>query len=261
MDSIAVLQQVPDPRAGLPVAPGGRDLDRGRARWVTNTFDQCALEEALLLKEDLGGTVTAVAPEAPGADEALYRALALGATGAVLLTGASVPPTPGSGWVSGRARAEALASWIRTQDYDLVLCGVQAPDDLDGHLPGLLGALLGHPHASVVVAVEPDGGRLVVTQEHSGGRLARLAIEPPAVLGIQSSLRDPRYVSEMRIRLAGMGGGVRTVAVAPAGADAGVAPRHLAPPPAARRAEMLEGDADQVAAALLGLLRDRGLIP
>ncbi|HEU5003180.1 MAG TPA: electron transfer flavoprotein subunit beta/FixA family protein [Actinomycetota bacterium] len=253
MDSIVVLQQVPDARAGLPVAPEGRDLDRDRLQWVTNPFDEFALEEALLLREDLGGTVIAVALDAPGADEALYRALALGATGAVLLTGLS------PGWVSGRSRAEALAAWIRTQAYDLVLSGVQAPDDLDGQLPVLLAGLLGHPHASVIVEVEADGTRLIVTQEHSGGRLARLALTPPAVLGIQSSLRDPRYVSEMRIRLASMGGGVQRVAATP-GALSGAVPRHLAPPPAARRAEMLEGDAAEVAAALVGLLRARGLL-
>lgn len=256
MDSIVVLQQVPDRGSPVPITAAGGDLERGQVHWVTNPFDECALEEALLLKEDLGGTVTAVSLEAQGADEALYRALALGATHAAKLTGL------GPGWVSGLARAEALAHWIRTQAYDVVLTGVQAPDDLDAPLPTLLGALLDHPAATVIVAVERGNElgaeRLVVTQEHSGGRLARLALGLPAVLGIQSSLRDPRYVSEMRIRLASMGGGVETVPVSPS--HRGLLPRRLAPPPAAQRARMLEGGAPDAAAAILGLLRDRGLI-
>ena len=131
---------------------------------------------------------------------------------------------------------------------------------MDGQLPPLLGALLGHPYASVVVGVEPVERGLAVTQELAGGRLGRLELPLPAVLGIQVSLRDPRYVSEMRVRLAAMGGGVDVVTVEPPPAGAGLTVRRMSTPGASRRAEMLPGSAADVADAILGLLRARGLI-
>jgi electron transfer flavoprotein beta subunit len=246
MDVIVALKQVPDPTQGYGLRQGA----------VTSPFDEWALEEALLLKETVGAAVTVVGLDEPGIEGALYRATALGATRTVKLTGV------GDGWIGSQRRAQILASWIRTQPYDLVLSGVQAPDDLDGQLPGLLAARLGHPYASVVVGVEPGDASVIVTQEFGGGGLNRLEIPFPAVLGIQASLRDPRYVSEMRVRLAGMGGGLQEVpADLPApGAGVGLSIRRTFSPPASKRAAMLPGGAGETADAILGLLRTRGLI-
>jgi len=253
MDVIVALKQVPDLATGIELDEQGTGLARDRLGFVTSPFDEWALEEALLLKEVAGGTVAVVALDEPDVDQSLYRALALGADRAVKLAGA--------GGVDSHGRARVVASWIRTQPYELVLSGVQAPDDLDGQLTPLLGALLGHPYALVVVGVEPGEGSLVVTQELGGGRLGRLELPLPAVLGIQVSLRDPRYVSDMRIRLAAMGGGVEVVPVEPPAPEAGLTVRRMSTPEASRRAEMLPGSADDAAAAILGLLRARGLIP
>jgi electron transfer flavoprotein beta subunit len=255
VESIVVLGQVPDPAAGLVVDGAGTGLDPDRTAWITNPFDECALEEALLLKELLGGTVTVVALDDPEVDQALYRAVALGAGRTVKLVGA------GGAWFDAHRRAATLASWLRTQRYDLILTGVQSPRDLDGQVAVLLAGLLGLPHASVVVGTEAEDGRLFVTQEFGGGRLGVLDLALPAILGIQVSLRDPRYVSEMRVRLASMGGGVQEVPVEPVLAGgSGLTIRRLHPPEATRRAAMLEGTAGEVADAVLGLLRSRGLI-
>lgn len=246
MDIIVAIKQVPDPALGFGLRQGA----------VTSPFDEWALEEALLLKETVGAAVTVVGLDEPGIDEALYRATALGATHTVKLTGV------GDGWISSQRRAHILASWIRTQPYDLILSGVQAPDDLDGQLPGLLAERLRHPCASVVVAVEPGDGSVTVTQEFGGGGLNRLDIPLPAVLGIQVSLRDPRYVSEMRVRLAGMGGSLQEVpAHLPGpGAGTGLSIRRTFSPPASKRATMLTGGAGETAGAILELLRARGLV-
>lgn len=245
-----VLKQVADPQRAAALAPGA----------VTSPFDEWALEEALLLKEVAGATVTAVGIEEPGMDEALYRATALGAARTVKLTGATAATPGGDGWLDSHRRAAMLAAWLADEPYDLILSGVQAPDDLDGQLPGLLAGYLGHPYASVVVEVEAGEASVVVTQEFAGGGLSRLELPLPAVLGIQVSLRDPRYVSEMRIRLAGMAAGVEHVPVTPPIAGCGLTIRRTFPPPAGKRAEMLDGGPEEVADAILGLLASRGLL-
>jgi electron transfer flavoprotein beta subunit len=198
--------------------------------------------------------VTVVALDDPGIDQALYRAIALGADRAVKLV------ATGAGWVDSHRRADLMASWIGEQIFDLVLSGVQAPDDLDGQLPALLAAALGHPFASVVVAVEGTETSVIVTQEFGGGRIGQLELPLPAVLGIQGSLRDPRYVSDMRIRLASMGGGIEEVPLDLPATGSGLTVRRAFTPEASRRAEMLPGSAGEAADAILGLLRERGLI-
>jgi hypothetical protein len=117
---------------------------------------------------------------------------------------------------------------------------------------------------SHALAVEASETGVIVTQEFGGGRIGQLELALPAVLGIQGSLRDPRYVSDMRIRLASMGGGIEEVA--PDGATdvptagSGLTVRRVFTPEASRRAEMLPSSPDEAADAILGLLRERGLI-
>jgi electron transfer flavoprotein beta subunit len=254
MDIIVAMKQVPDVSAGIAINDEGTDLARDRLSFVASPFDEWALEEALLLKDVTDGWVTVVALDDPGIDQTLYRAIALGADHAVKLVGT------GAAWIDSHRRADIMASWIREQLYDLILSGVQAPDDLDGQLPALLAAGLGHPFASVVVGVEVTETGVIATQEFGGGRIGQLELVLPAVLGIQVSLRDPRYVSDMRIRLASMGGGIEDVPVDVASAGSGLTVRRVFTPEASRRAEMLPSSPDEAADAILGLLRERGLI-
>ena len=254
MDIIVAMKQVPDVSAGIAINDEGTGLARDRLSFVANPFDEWALEEALLLKDVTDGGVTVVALDDPGIDQTLYRAVALGADHAVKLVGTSAP------WIDSHRRAGIMMSWIREQLYDLILSGVQAPDDLDGQLPALLAAGLGHPFASVVVGVEVSETGVIATQEFGGGRIGQLELVLPAVLGIQVSLRHPRYVSDMRIRLASMGGGIEEVPVDATTVGSGLTVRRVFTPEAARRAEMLPASPDEAADAILGLLHERGLI-
>jgi electron transfer flavoprotein beta subunit len=131
MDIIVAMKQVPDVGADIAINDEGTGLARDRVDFVTNPFDEWALEEALLLKEVTDGWVTVVALDDPGVDQALYRAIALGADHAVKLVGT------GGAWIDSHRRAELIRSWIREQPYDLILSGVQAPDDLDGQVPAI----------------------------------------------------------------------------------------------------------------------------
>src|SRR5207237_6550271 len=136
---------------------------------------------ALLVKEASGGEVVVVGFGDPDVELSLYTALAKGADRAVNLTGL------GEGWIPSHTRAAVLAEWLKGQEVDLVLAGVQAVDDLDGQLPALLGPMLGWPHVAVVVGVEAKDGVAHVSQEFGGGRAARLELRLPAVVGAQAA--------------------------------------------------------------------------
>lgn len=253
---IAVLvKQVPDLVEELEVTADETDVDREFLSFVTNEFDDQALEEALLVKEVAGGEVVVVALDDPGVDQALYTAMAKGADRAVKLTGVDM-----SQWVPSHTRAAMLAGWLRDQGFDLLLTGVQAADDLDGQIAALLGALLDVPHVSVVVGVEPGDGAVTVHQEYGGGVVANLEVVLPAVIGVQAARQAPRYAPISRIRQAQQAGGIEEVAGHGAQAGSGITVRRLYPPEQTTHAEMLGGSAEDVADRILALVRERGVL-
>lgn len=254
MRIVVPIKQVPDAAEELEIVPGGTDVERDFLSFVMNEFDGQALEEAVLVKEAVGGEVVVVALDEPDVDQALYAALAKGADRVVKLTGG------GEGWISSHARAGMVAEWLRDQSPDLVLCGVQAVDDLDGQLPSLLGQRLGYPHASVVVGVAATNGSASVKQDFGAGRVNELELRLPAVLGVQTASQPPRYVPISRIRQAMQEGTIEEVEAPAATAESGISVRRLFAPEQAGQAEMLTGSADEVAGRIVELIRARGLL-
>jgi electron transfer flavoprotein beta subunit len=255
MRIVVPLKCVPDLVEELELNDDETDVDREFLKFVISEWDDQALEEALLVKEATGGEVVVVGLGDPDVELSLYTALAKGADRAVNLTGL------GEGWVDSHTRAAVLADWLRNEDVDLVMAGVQAVDDLDGQLPALLGSTLGWPHVAVVIGVEAKDGVAQVSQEFGGGRSARLEVRLPAVVGVQAARQPCRYASITRIRQAQQGGGIEAVEVsAPAGAGAGISVRRLYAPEKAGHAEMLTGSPEEVADRILDLVRSKGLL-
>jgi electron transfer flavoprotein beta subunit len=86
-----------------------------------------------------------------------------------------------------------------------------------------------------------------------------LALELPAVVGVQSASSPPRYVSMSRLRQAMTEASVEALAVS---VEAAPAPRlvSLGRPPQRAGATMLEGDAEEAAAKILTVLREQGAL-
>ena len=254
MDIVVPMQQTVDLVEELELNDEGTDVEREYLKFVANEWDEQALEEALLLKEAAGGTVTVVGIDETDVDGTLFSALAKGADRAVKLTGDF------EAGVSSHERAAILAAWLGDQSYDLVLVGVQSPEDLDGQTGVILANLLDVAHVSVAIGVEPHDGGVKVSQEFGGGIVQELAISGRAVVGIQAARQAPRYVSISRVRQAMQGGGLEESAAPDVEASSGTTVRRLYAPQSTSHAEMLEGDADAVAARILEIVRERGLV-
>lgn len=256
MRVIVPVKQLPDLVEELELDPAGTDIDREFLKFVPNEWDEQALEEALLIKEAGGAEVVVVGFDEPDVDQTLYTAIARGADVAVKLTGT------GQGWLPTHARAEILAGWLAGQEYDLVITGVQAADDLDGQLASVLAARLGLPHAAVVVGVEVKDGTVSVSQELGGGAVGESEIRLPAVIGMQTARQAPRYAPISRIRQAMQAGGLQEVPAPEPSASwpEGMTVRRLYPPEKSGHAEMLTGSPGEVAEKIVELLRARGLV-
>lgn len=254
MDIVVPMQQTVDLVEELELNDEGTDVEREFLKFVANEWDEQALEEALMLKESAGGTVTVVGIDETDVDGTLYAALAKGADRAVKLSGDF------ESGVSSHQRAAILAAWLAEQSFDLVLIGVQSPEDLDGQTGVILANLLDVAHVSVAIAVEPHEGGVKVSQEFGGGVVQQLALSGRAVVGIQAARQAPRYVSISRVRQAMQEGGLEETAAPSVEASTGTTVRRLYAPESTSHAEMLEGDTDAVVGRILEIVRERGLV-
>ena len=198
--------------------------------------------------------MTVLALDTGEVDETLYTCLAKGADRAIKITGQF------QDGVSSHAAAAVLARVLGSIPHDLILTGVQAADDRDGQVGILLASILGLPHVSVVSGVEPAAGGKAVTarQEYSGGIMAELEVDLPAVLGIQAAREAPRYAPVSKVRQVMKTQKLEEVAAPAVEVGAGSTVSRLAKPEAAGRAEILEGSPEEVADRLVAILAERG---
>lgn len=255
MNIAVVIRQVPDLIEPLEVDAAGTSLDLGSASFLVNESDDHALEQAILLKEAGGGTVTVVALDCGDVDNTLYAAAAKGADRIVKIALEGDPP-------SAQNAAVMLAEAVKPLGADLVLVGVQAHNELEGVLAPLLAAGLGLPYVGVIRGVKAgaEPGTISACKEFPGAVMARLTVKLPAVLGILGADQPPRYVPVSRIRAAMKSTQFDEQGAAAADVEPLVVVRRLAPPAPAARAEMLTGSEAEVAARIAAILAEKGLV-
>ncbi|TPQ50300.1 nitrogen fixation protein FixA [Prosthecomicrobium hirschii] len=170
MHIVVCIKQVPD-SAQIRVHPVTNTIMRQGVPTIINPYDLFALEEALRLRDRLGGTVTVVTMGPPTAEDSLRKALTYGADRAVLLTDRFFA---GSDTL---ATSYALAAAIRRigetfGPADLVFAGKQTIDGDTAQVgPGIakrLG-LLQLTYVSKLGAVDPDGRSIEVERRAEGG--------------------------------------------------------------------------------------------
>lgn len=256
MNIAVVVRQVPDLIEPLEIDDSGAALDFSSASFLVNESDDHALEQAILLKEAGGGTVTVIALDYGDVDNTLYTAAAKGADRIIKLPWENeAPPRPG-------VAAAIYAEVIRALDAELVLVGVQAHDELDGVLAPLLAARLGLPYVGVIRGVRAGGeaGSVVACKEFPGAVMARMNVRLPALLGILGAEQAPRYVPVSRIRAAMKTTQFEEQEPAETDVASALSIRKLSPPLSGGRAEMLAGSEAEVAARITEILAEKGLL-
>jgi electron transfer flavoprotein beta subunit len=224
----------------------GDDVDRDYLDFALNEWDAYALEEALRLREAHGGEVVAVSVGDDETDAELRRCLALGADRAVRVWSDEL-----EGVYDPVRIARALAA--ATQGADLVLCGAQSSDSVQGSTGGALAGVLDLPVVAVVTKVEVDGGTARVERELEEGVVDVVDVALPAVLTVQTGINEPRYVTLRAVQAAQS----REVEVVEPG-DLGTAGYRIRAMslPEMRRGEPLGDDAAAVARRILELVRE-----
>ena len=253
MNIIVPIKMVPDLVEELSIDPGGAALDMAWMRLILNEFDDHAIEQAILLKERVGGQVTVIAPDAPDVDDALFTAAAKGADRLIKLTGDTES-------LNSHAIARAMAVIVKMEIPDLILTGVQAHNDLDGQVGPLLAESLSMPYVGYVSGVKIENKMATVTKEYPGGLLAEFMVELPAVLGIQASDEPPRYVAFTKVRQAMQTASIEEQDIGELDFDGGVTVSRMFQPEVGERAEMIEGQPEEIAVRLVEIMQEHGVL-
>ena len=262
MNIVVCVKRVPDKaEATVKIDGSGKAIVQDGLAFTINEADNYALEEALLIKEKLGGTVTLVTMGAKESDDTLRMGLAKGADTAMRLDD---PVFAGS---DGIATARILASALKGLEYDLILTGCIASDNWYSVVGPALAELLEIPHAAMVTHVDIEEGKVKASRELEGGLLEVVDIDLPAVLTIQTGINEPRYASIMGIAKASK----KEIALKAAG-DLGLIEdavgmkgsrtkiEEMTLPVQEKMAELIQGAPEEAAEKLSAILKERGLV-
>jgi electron transfer flavoprotein beta subunit len=255
MNIVVAVKHIPNMADDLELNDDGNNLEFDEIDFVLNEFDEHAIEQALLIKEASGGTVTVLGVDLiEEIDGVLHTALAKGADKAVKIVGDLEPG------IDSHTQARWLAHAIEGMDADLVLTGVQAADDLDGQIGPMLAAHLDVPYVGVVTGVEISHRMATLFKEYAGGLMGKFAVSLPMVVGIQSASKPPRYAPISRVRQIAKSVEIEEFEVDDEGPGSGLALRKMSPPVSEGHATMLEGDGEQVAEKIIEIIKGQGLL-
>ena len=263
MRIVVAVKQVAALDEEFELLDGGRAVAPDCVEWQLNEWDSFATEAALQLREAAGGEDHEVVAITVGDDEAeagLLSCLAMGADRAVRVWDDAVAEVD-----DVLAVARVLAAAVDRERPDLVLCGVQSSDAVNGATGVAVAGFLGLPHVAVVKRIDYDATARAATVEREleGGLIEVLRIGTPALLTVQTGINEPRYANLRAIKQARekplevcgidqLGLDATTLAAA-----TGAQRLALAPPERGEGAEMLSGPADAVAARIVEIVRER----
>jgi electron transfer flavoprotein beta subunit len=230
----------------------GLDVDPDFLDAALNEWDSYATEEALRIRENVGGDGDEVVVVSVGDEDvepALRRCLAMGADRAIRIEG------PGSRDPITIARL--LAPAVGGESPDLVFCGVQSSDAVQAATGTALAELLDVPRVAVVTRIEWDPGarRATVHRELEGGLIDVTEVETPALLTIQTGINQPRYATLRAIKQAEQ----KEIEVVAPGevAEPAYRVRRMFAPPKGEGAELLNGSAADIARRISEIVQER----
>lgn len=226
------------------------DVNSDYLESALNEWDSFATEEALQIRErhfeDAEIIILSVGNES--SEQAMRRCLAMGGDRAIRIEGL-IQNDPIS-------VAHALADVIRSENPDLILCGVQSSDAVQAATGTALAQFLNLPVAAVVTKLDYDANRRTakVERELEGGLIDIVEIDTPAVITIQSGINSPRYATFRAIKQADR----KEIKIVQAAAnpEPSYRIRRMFVPLKGDRAELLGNQAAEVALKIATLVKE-----
>ncbi|MCP4378074.1 MAG: electron transfer flavoprotein subunit beta/FixA family protein [bacterium] len=191
---VVCIKQVPDTKriTGEAMQEDGT-VNRAALPAVFNPEDLNALEQALEIREQHGGTVTVVAMGLPAACEVLREALCCGADRAVLITDrrAAASDTLATSYI--------LSCAIGKLDADIVLCGRQAIDGDTAQVGPQLAEKLEIPVITYLEKLDALDGDTITVERNVGNGFEIVRAKLPVLVTVMDTANTPRPAAARRI--------------------------------------------------------------
>jgi electron transfer flavoprotein beta subunit len=189
MKILVCIKQVPDMESRFRVNSSGNWYAENDLAFRMNEYDEYAVEQAVQLKEQLGGapevTVLSIGPDR--VVEVMRYALAMGCDRGIHILD-STPYTKDPWQI-----ASIIVTFVRDRGFDLIFTGMQSQDRGSAQVGVTIAELLGLPCATAIVGFAYDNGVIEAKRELEGRVKGIVKLKPPALLTCQTGLNVPRY--------------------------------------------------------------------
>ncbi|MFI5956857.1 electron transfer flavoprotein subunit beta/FixA family protein [Cryptosporangium sp. NPDC051539] len=212
MNIVVLVKQVPDSGTERSLRADDKTVERDSANLVINEMDEYAIEEALKVKEAVGGTVTVLTMGPDKATESIRKALSMGPDGAVHVND---PALHGS---DALATSKVLAKALESLEWDLVISGAESTDGRAAAMAAMLAERLGVAGLTGARKLTVDGSTLTIERQLEDGYQV-VEAQTPAIVSVWDTINEPRYPSFKGI-MAAKKKPVDTLSLADLGVDA-----------------------------------------
>ncbi len=192
------VKRVPASLEDIELTESG-EIEEKYLSFGINEYDTYSLEEAVQLKENIGGEVIVVILGPEEANEIAKQCIAKGADRAIRIFDQSLHEKQIE---DVYCKSMIMKNVFEDLNPDLIFTGAQSNDGCHAQFGVTLAALLGFHYASLVSELDLnfDSKKAIVQRELEGGIEEKVEISLPAVLTVQTGLNEPRYASLMAIR-------------------------------------------------------------
>lgn len=164
-------------------------IDESGAEFIINPYDEYAIEEAIVLRDEHGGEVTVITVGSEDSEKELRTALAMGADQAVLIDSEDIDDELDQFGV-----ATILAAYLKDKQADIILAGNVAVDGGSGQVGPRVAEILGIPQVTTITKLTVDGGKAVISRDVEGDE-ETVEVSLPVLVTAQQGLNEPRYPS------------------------------------------------------------------
>jgi electron transfer flavoprotein beta subunit len=183
------VKQVPDAK-DVRLDPKTNTLAREGVESIMNPYDQHALEEAVRLKEQLGGEVTVITMGPPQAEAILRLAISCGADEAVLVSDRAFAGA--DTWATAYTLGKALQ---KIGSFDLILCGKQAIDGDTAQVGPGLAMRMDIPYLTCIQKIQFADNEKIVAERMMDDGHDVVEVCYPALLTVVKDINEPRVPS------------------------------------------------------------------
>lgn len=196
MKILVCISNVPDTTTKVKFIEENKKLDTAGIQWVINPWDELSLTRALELKEDASAGVTQVTVAhvgLAGSEPTIRKALAIGADDAI-----RVNADPADAYFV----AAQLAEVLKSNPYDIIMCGIESSDFNGSNVGAMLSEFLGIASVSAASSLKIENGQAVISREIDGGK-ETVVVPAPVVVIVQKGIaKEPRIAAMRGIMMA-----------------------------------------------------------